>query len=365
MGGGSSKYTALRDKLRKDILSGRYKPGDRLPSETELRAEWQLSNNTVREAILSLIHEGLATRTQGKGTFVSQIKSVRKTLAVVIPRIAPAYIHDDFDVMPTYVSALEAEAHDLGWDLLLQIYNSDRELEKVKLSNSVERGVDGVISFFSGNKENVDCLFEIKNAGIPLVMVDSYYEGIGIDYISTDNYTGSYKATMMLAEAGFDRICYLNSKDRDNSTVDPIASRLRGYQDAMTELGKFPHLLYPPHESENWDEAGYKMASEMLNYIQRPFALFAMMPPLASGAMRAISEAHVPPESVAFACFDDIRTRLYENMLLISIIQPLEEIARKAVRMINDKFMGDTEQHHDHIEPEVVVLNNSPRECHV
>ena len=42
------------DRIHKLIIAGGIKPGDRLPSERELAAELNVSNNTVREALKRL-----------------------------------------------------------------------------------------------------------------------------------------------------------------------------------------------------------------------------------------------------------------------------------------------------------------------
>lgn len=49
------------------------KPGDILPSETELEAVLNTSRTTIRSALIELQHEGYIVRRQGKGTFVADI----------------------------------------------------------------------------------------------------------------------------------------------------------------------------------------------------------------------------------------------------------------------------------------------------
>lgn len=57
---------ALRDSITFDG-----QPGDKIPTEAELCSHYGLSRVTVRQAITSLVDEGLLVRRQGKGTFVS------------------------------------------------------------------------------------------------------------------------------------------------------------------------------------------------------------------------------------------------------------------------------------------------------
>lgn len=65
-------YYQLRTFITERIDSGEWKPGDRLPSESELGSRFGISRTTVRQALGELTSLGLLTRIQGKGTFVVQ-----------------------------------------------------------------------------------------------------------------------------------------------------------------------------------------------------------------------------------------------------------------------------------------------------
>jgi GntR family transcriptional regulator len=69
-------YQRIRDTVRERIESGRYKEGDRLPSETELVDEFGVARMTVRQALTQLVYENLIVRQPGMGTFVAAKKKV-------------------------------------------------------------------------------------------------------------------------------------------------------------------------------------------------------------------------------------------------------------------------------------------------
>ena len=65
-------YVQIRKSLREDILKKVLMPGQKIPSEDELAAQFGVSRMTVRQGISDLIDEGLLYRRHGVGTFVAQ-----------------------------------------------------------------------------------------------------------------------------------------------------------------------------------------------------------------------------------------------------------------------------------------------------
>jgi DNA-binding FadR family transcriptional regulator len=69
-GSTSTRSSQIHARLRADILSGRYAPGDALPSERTLSEELEASRHGVREALKRLQQAGLVSITQGGATKV-------------------------------------------------------------------------------------------------------------------------------------------------------------------------------------------------------------------------------------------------------------------------------------------------------
>ncbi len=63
-------YIQLEEQLETGIINGKYRPGDRLPSENELCREYGVSRTTVRQTLGLLAQKDLVYSSQGKGTFV-------------------------------------------------------------------------------------------------------------------------------------------------------------------------------------------------------------------------------------------------------------------------------------------------------
>jgi GntR family transcriptional regulator len=69
---GVALYVQVRETLRDQIKSGVLEPGQKLPAEDELAAQFGVSRMTVRQGISDLTDEGMLYRRRGIGTFVTQ-----------------------------------------------------------------------------------------------------------------------------------------------------------------------------------------------------------------------------------------------------------------------------------------------------
>lgn len=64
--------TIVAEALSKKVMDGELKPGEQLPTETELCEQFEVSRTVVREAVAQLRSDGLLVSHQGRGMFVSQ-----------------------------------------------------------------------------------------------------------------------------------------------------------------------------------------------------------------------------------------------------------------------------------------------------
>lgn len=71
-------YKQLMDEMIHQIRSGVYQAGDKIPVEDELVNLYQVSKITVRRAVQELCEEHYLVKQQGKGTFVTNTKLLRK-----------------------------------------------------------------------------------------------------------------------------------------------------------------------------------------------------------------------------------------------------------------------------------------------
>jgi DNA-binding GntR family transcriptional regulator len=70
--GGAPVYRQVESELLRRIRDGELAPGQRLPTEPELAADWGVNRLTIRQAIGELARAGHVTVRQGSGTYVAE-----------------------------------------------------------------------------------------------------------------------------------------------------------------------------------------------------------------------------------------------------------------------------------------------------
>lgn len=75
-------YEQVKAWIRHHIAGGDWKPGDPVPSETALIAQFGVSRMTANRALRELAAEGLVTRVRGSGTRVAELHRISSRLAI-------------------------------------------------------------------------------------------------------------------------------------------------------------------------------------------------------------------------------------------------------------------------------------------
>jgi DNA-binding GntR family transcriptional regulator len=73
---GLPKYQRLVEAFSECVISGRFKPGERVPTETSLAEKLPVSVGTVQKALARLVSNGLVVRNRRTGTFIADRRSL-------------------------------------------------------------------------------------------------------------------------------------------------------------------------------------------------------------------------------------------------------------------------------------------------
>ena len=197
----------------------------------------------------------------------SQIaKSLRLGKTDTIGLIIPS-IDDTFFSSITSVIIREARKH--GYKVVSAETQEDERNEVDSLNTLISSNVDGIIAIPSGKKS--DTFANVQQNGIPIVMLDRYYDDIDdVDVVTCDNYEGTKMAVGHLVEMGHKRIvCIQGNPDTVTS-----GRRVAGYCDAMRLHGLEGQIDITG--SEFSIEGSYRCTKEILAGKTRPTAILAL-----------------------------------------------------------------------------------------
>lgn len=173
-----AKYLEISETLKKEILEGKYRQDSKLPTEYELVSRFNVSRQTVRQAIGCLKNEGYLYQVQGSGTYVSKLtrqkKNDKSNLTVMV---ICTYISDY--IFPSIIRGIENTLSSNGITINLVATANRVDIERRILKKIVEdNDVDGII--VEGTKTgfpnpNIELYKKIEELGIPLIFLHCSY----------------------------------------------------------------------------------------------------------------------------------------------------------------------------------------------
>lgn len=325
----SPKYRQVFDVLQREILTGRYQPGERIPSEADLVKRFGTSRITVGRAVRELTRQELTVRRAGSGTFVRPSKSAGLTFGLLLPEAAGT------DIFPLICQGM-AEATQDGRHAMLWGHSPDgapaAERAWRLCAQYIERSVSGV--FFApleGGAEaggaNSRILAALDRARIPVVLLDRChlpYPGRGAyDVVGIDNRRAGFLAADHLAERGARRVGFLGGL-HSAPTVD---ARAAGWREALFSRGREARQ----DMAARLDPADGEAVSRFLDRA-RPDALVCANDRTAGALMHTLSAlGKRVPEDIRLAGVDDAGYAALLPVPLTTVRQPCREIGQAAV----------------------------------
>jgi len=101
-------YVQLVEKIRFEIISGRLKSGERLPSVRELALIARVNPNTMQKALAELEDEGLVYTERTNGKFVTEnVELIEKLKIKLAKEKVNNYLNDMENIGITYEEALK------------------------------------------------------------------------------------------------------------------------------------------------------------------------------------------------------------------------------------------------------------------
>jgi GntR family transcriptional regulator, arabinose operon transcriptional repressor len=324
---GLPKYRQILDDVRREIQTGRHKPGDRLPSEADLGTKYDVSRLTIQRVLKELQIEDLIERRAGSGTYIRRRVEVTGHLfGLLIPGLGETEIFEP--MCQGMGKAGRSGGHALLWGDTGH-GAADREHQARQLcADYIDRKVSGVffapIEFLSNMDEvNVSIAEAISSAGIPVVLLDrcieAYPERSRFDLVGIDNRRIGCRITNHMLSQGASNPIFFDKP----YSAPTVALRARGFRDAFP-AGKIVH----------GDPSDRCMVRGMMHE-HHPDGIVCANDATAAKLMQSLEEiGYRIPDSVRITGIDDVR---YANLLTVPLTtmrQPCMEIGAMAVHLM-------------------------------
>ena len=246
-----------------------------------------------------------------------------RTIAVIIGSVSNSFFAN-------MVSAIESEAAEYGYNVLICNSNEDPETERKHIKNLQNRMVDGIIlsSAYPVGPENQIKDRELYTGRIPVVLVDRRVNGLDLDVIESDNFAAGYKTANYLLALGHRKIGILGT-----GNYSTINNRIAGYQKALADrkIEVLPKRILTIHKVNNsYNE------SVINNYLLENRDITAAMilnSSLAEAVLLSLNKLQMfKKEELSIICWDD--SSMNKLLGLTTVLQFPETIGREAARRL-------------------------------
>lgn len=354
------KYSKLMQELKEQILSGKIKAGQKLPSENVLSAQYQISRQTVRKALSLLENAGYIYAEHGRGTFCSEL--VRHTKKSKNIAVVTTYLSDY--IFPRVIGGIDSVLTSEGYSIMLKNTRNSRSLEARCLEELLQKDIDGMI--IEPSKSQIYCnhlgLYKkLEEYQIPYVFIQGYYpQMMERPQVLMDDRKGGYMITKYLLEMGHKDIIGVFKAD-DTQGVN----RHKGYVEALQEFG----ILYNPDKviwfyTEDRSMHPYESIRKMRNESVQMDAVVCYNDQIAREVIRALCDCGTKvPEEVSVTGYDNSNLSYSDGIRLTTIAHPQEKLGEIAAKLLVDIIQNGTKDGRNSIliEPEIVIGNSCRR----
>lgn len=234
----------------------------------------------------------------------------------------------------------------------LQVQAAEREIDVEKqmqiVENLIQTGIKALCITPSGSREIISALVKARDAGIPIVVVDTRVDAkaaaeAGVEpktFVGSDNYEGGRLAGEYVATitGGRARVGILEGIP-GHETGD---SRLRGFRDAVAGQAGITIAASQP---ANWErDQGFNVFQNMLQAHADIDTVFAASDLMALGAIEAIAAAGKTGRIrvIGFDALDDAKKAIAAGTMEASVAQFPAEMGRVAVESAVKVIRGES-----------------------
>jgi len=334
------RYRQVYGALERGIRSGRWKRGDRLPSEAQLVRDFGASRITVGRAVRDLQLAGLVERHAGSGTFVrAERGAAALSFGLLIPDLGETEIFEP--ICQGMMASPLAREHALVWGSVPDADASKEENAWRLCRQYIDRKLSGV--FFAPleltpakDEVNRRIVQALDDASIPVVLLDRtatpFPQRGHHDLVGLDNRHAGFVVTEHLLGLGARRIAFVGVGNAA-ATVD---ARESGYREALLSRGVEPDRSLV-HRLDPADPGAVRAMVES----GRPEAVVCANDRTAARLMHTLLELGLAvPRDVRLVGIDDVDYAALLPTPLTTLRQPTRQIGAAALSAMLDRVAG-------------------------
>ncbi len=301
-GNNQAKYYKLMEYLKEEILMGRIRPGEQIPSENILCEEHSLSRHTARKAISMLVNEGYLYTEHGRGTYCVDRQKMRRDSRNI--GVITTYISEY--IFPKVIQGIDRVLSDSGYSIILKNTNNSLETEACCLEDVLGKNIEGLIVeptksvLFSNNFVFYEAL---DKHHIPYIFIHGCNQQLeGKSQVVLDDAQGVFSVVNYLSKLGHVNIVGIFKAD----DIQGI-NRHKGFARGLNEAG----LLYDPdnvvwYHTEDREIKPYTVIRRMVEAKKKIDAIVCYNDEVAYKIIEMLGNMGVRvPEDVSVTGFDD------------------------------------------------------------
>jgi DNA-binding LacI/PurR family transcriptional regulator len=322
-------HAQLRRALRV-IIDEHCINGQKFFTEPQLIKYLNVSQSTVRRALLDLTRDGLLDRRVAKGSFVRKLNRKSST-PFTVNVFLPAW---NSEFLMTILEALSNECKRA--DYRFHIHYTHQGESMARSYRAVEGGPEdgGIILLCNEPRATLDLYESFSERHYRVVNMDSFISGYPGAFVGTSNEDVVRIALDHLQSLGHRRIVFLVNEPEENGNV---IDRTQIFERSVADRGLANSFVFHcgTHHFEDGYVATYRKMRELMAGKPRPTAIFAMSDPGAWAAMKWCVENDIAiPGQVSVLGFSDDRPSRFTYPALTTIAHPVAEIAQCAMQFL-------------------------------
>ena len=248
-----------------------------------------------------------------------------RLIGVVVPQTEDdQHLMFDNEFYSEILGSIELAARAEGYHVLVS--GTDANENYMRLAR--ERNLDGIIIIGMYQDQFFQ---QMKETGIPIVLIDSYCRDHYFHNIHIDDRYGSYLAVQHLISMGHRHLAFFCGQLKDDGVMQ---KRLAGYREGLEEAG-IPYRREYIYEGTIDYESGVELAQRLIKKKQPVTGIVAAADVLAIGILKGLhGEGKDVPEDYSLVGFDDLKIARYVSPGLTTVRQDIPLKGKKAFEIL-------------------------------